>query len=110
MLCDVAREPIMRAEHGLANEVFVGRIYGLIESHVDIGADSPLGLHGDFGVHADFVAVDVRLKSDAVVVDFGIGEGKHLETARISKSWAVPAGEFGETAGFFDKVWTWGED
>lgn len=73
MFGDVAREPVMRAEHGLTNEVLVGGIDGLIESHVDIGADLPLSLHGDFRIHANFVAVDVRLKSDAIMIDFDVG-------------------------------------
>ncbi len=100
----------MGANHCLADEFFVGRIDSLIECHVDVGANFPLGLHGDLGVHADFVAVDVGFEGDAVMVDFGISKGKHLKTARIGKGWTMPASEFGETAGFFDKVWTGSED
>lgn len=107
---DIARKPIVRAKHSLANKVFVRRIDGLIESHVDVGADLPLGLHGDFGIHADFVAVDVGFKCDAIVVDFSIGQGKHLEATGIGKGWAVPAGEFGEAAGFFDEFGARGEN
>ena len=73
MFGDVAREPVMRAEHGLTNEVLVGGIDGLIEGHVNVGADLPLSLHGYFRIHANFVAVDVRLKSDAVVINLSIG-------------------------------------
>ena len=40
------------------------------------------------------------------MVDFGIGQGKHLKAARVSKSWTVPASEFGEVAGFFNKFRT----
>ena len=75
-----------------------------------VGADLPLGLHGDFWIHANFVAVDMGLKCDAVVVDFGVGEGKHLEAARVGKSWAVPASKFGKTAGFFNEFWARGEN
>lgn len=73
MLGDITRKPVVRAEHGLANEGFVGGIDGLVESHVNISADLPLGLHGDFGIHADFIAVDVRFEGNPVVVDFGVG-------------------------------------
>ena len=40
------------------------------------------------------------------MINFGIGKGKHLETTRIGKSWTMPASEFGEATGFFDKLWT----
>lgn len=100
----------MGALHGLADEFFVSRIDGLVESHMDIGTNFPLGLHGNFGIHADFVAVNMRLESDAIVVDFGICEREHLKAARIGESWTVPAGKFGEAASFFNKVWTWGEN
>ena len=85
----------MGANHGFFDEVLVGRIDCLVESHVDIGANFPLSLHGNFGIHADFITVNMRFKSDAVVVDFSIRKREHLETARISKGWAVPTGKFG---------------
>lgn len=44
------------------------------------------------------------------MVDFGIRERKHLETAGISKGRTVPAGKFGEAASFFDEVWAWGKN
>ena len=100
----------MSALHGLADEFFVGGIDGLIEGHVNIGANFPLSLHGNFGIHADFVAVNMRLESDAIVINFGIRKREHLKTAGISKGWTVPASKFGEAASFFDKVWTWGEN
>lgn len=59
MFGNIARKPIMGANHRLFDEFFVGGIDGLIESHVDVGANFPLGLHGDFRVHANFVAVDM---------------------------------------------------
>ena len=59
MLGDVAREPIVCALHGFGDFVFVGRIDGLVESHVDIGANFPLGLHRNLRIHADFVAVNM---------------------------------------------------
>lgn len=100
----------MGADHGFTHEFFVGRIDGLIESHVNIGTNFPLGLHGNFRIHADFIAVDVRFEGDAVVVDFGIREGEHLKAARIGESWAMPASKFGKSAGFFDKIWAWSEN
>ncbi len=59
MFGNIARKPIMGANHRLFDEFFVGGIDGLVESHVDIGANFPLGLHGDFRIHANFVAVDM---------------------------------------------------
>ena len=59
MFGDVARKPVMSALHSLGDEVFISRVDGLIESHMNISTDLPLGLHGDFWIHADFVAVDV---------------------------------------------------
>lgn len=59
MFGDIAREPVMGANHGFFDEFFVVRIDGLIKGHVNVGADLPLGLHGDFGIHANFVAVDM---------------------------------------------------
>ena len=95
MFGNVAWEPVVGANHGFSDEVFVGRINRLIESHVNVGTNFPLGLHGDFWIHADFVAVDVRFKSDTIVVNFSIRERKHLKTARIGKSWTMPASKFG---------------
>ena len=95
MFGNVAWEPVVGANHGFFDEVFVGGIDGLVKGHVDIGANLPLGLHGDFWIHADFVAVDMGFESNAIVVDFSVCEGKHLEAARISKSRTVPTGKFG---------------
>ncbi len=105
MFGNVTWEPVVGANHGFSDEVFVGGIDGLIESHVDIGANFPLGLHGNLGIHADFVAVNMGFESNAIVVDFSVCEGKHLEAARVSKSWTVPASKFGKSASLFDKVW-----
>ena len=102
---DVLREPVMGAAHGFEHDVVVAGVGGLVEGHVNIGADFPLRLHAGFWGHADFVAVDMRLEGD-----FGVGKGKHLETAGIGEGWGVPVGKFGEAAGFFDEIWAWGED
>lgn len=101
---DVLREPVVSAAHGFEHDIVVARVGGLVEGHVDVGADFPLGLHAGFRGHADFVAVDMRLESNAFVIDFGVGQGKHLEAARVGESWGVPVGKFGEAAGFFDEV------
>ncbi len=92
----------MSALHGGSDESFVGRIDGLVEGHVDIGANLPLRLHGNLGIHANLVAVVMRLEGDAVVVNFGVGKGKHLKAARIGKSGTVPGSKFGEAAGALD--------
>lgn len=110
MLGDIAGKPVVGALHGFGDEVFVGGIDGLIKCHVDIGADFPLGLHRNFGIHADFIAVDMGFESDAVVVDFSIREREHLKTAGVGKSGAVPASEFGEAASFFDEIWAGSEN
>ena len=110
MFGDIAGKPVMGAYHSFSDEFFIIRIDGLIESHMNVGANLPLSLHGNFGIHADFVAVNVGFKGDTVVVDFSVGERKHLKTARVGKSRAVPAGKFGKTAGFFDKIWAGGEN
>jgi hypothetical protein len=52
----------------------------------------------------------MRFESDAIVIDFCVGKGKHLETAGIGEGWGVPVGKFGEAAGFFDEIRAWGED
>ena len=110
MLGDVARKPVVGANHGFFDEAFVGGIDSLIKGHVDIGANLPLGLHRNFGIHADFVAVNMGFESNAIVVNFSVCEGKHLEAARISESRTVPASKFGKSASLFDKVWTWSEN
>ena len=110
MFLDVAWEPIVGAMHGFFDLFFILAINGLIEGHMNICADLPLSLHRNLGVHADFVAVDMRLESDAVVVDFGVFQGKHLETAGIGKSWTMPAGKFGEAASLFNELWAGGEN
>lgn len=100
----------MGAEHSLLHDRVVTRISGLVESHVDVGADLPLGAHGAFGSHANRIAVAVRLEGDAVGVDFGVGKGKHLEAARVRKGGFLPVGEFVDAAGLSDKLGAWGKE
>ncbi len=110
VLGDVLWEPVVGATHGFEHDVVVAGVGGLVEGHVNVSADFPLGLHAGFWSHADFVAVDVRLEGDTFVIDFGVRKGKHLEAAGIGEGWSVPIGELGEAAGFFDEVWAWGKD
>ena len=102
MLANIARKPIVSMAHGAFHHVVVAGVGSLIKSHVNIGANFPLRLHGNFGRHADFVAVDVGFESDAVMVDFDVWQRKHLETAGIGEGWGVPVGEVSETAGLLD--------
>lgn len=99
MLGNVAWQPSMGALHSSSNKSLIGRVDGLVESHVDIGANLPLCLHGDFGIHANLVAVIVGFEGNAIVVDFGVSKGKHLEAAGIGKSGAMPRSKFGKAAG-----------
>lgn len=107
---EVAREPGVGIFHGALHDGVVAGVGGLVEGHMDVGTDLPLGLHGDFGGHTEEIAVDVGLEGDAVLVNSGGGKGKHLEAAGIGEAWAVPGGEVCEAADLFDELGAGGEE
>ena len=105
MLGDIARKPIVSMAHGAFHNVVIARVGSLIESHVDVSADFPLCLHGNLWRHADFVAIDMGLECDAVVVNFDVRKRKHLKTTRVSERRCIPVGKSSKTAALLDKIW-----
>ena len=95
MLGDTAVEPLVGTFHGGFHVVVILGFGEVVESHVNICADSPLGLHARFGSNLEFAAVDVRFEFDAFFGDFDIWQTKNLKTARISESGFVPATKLG---------------
>lgn len=94
---DATFEPSVGAAHGALHVGAIVRLSEVVESHVDVGADGPLGLHARLRGDFKLVAVDVGFELGAVFVNLDIGERKNLKTARIGKSGAVPARELSET-------------
>ena len=94
MLCDAAVEPSVSTLHGFFHIVVILGFGEVVEGHVNIGADGPLGPHAGFGRHFEITAVDMGFEFDALFGDFDIGEAENLEAARIGESGAVPAAKF----------------
>ena len=92
----------MGAMHGLFHIGAVFRFSEMIESHVDVGADGPLGLHGRFRCDFKIPAVDVGFEFDAFFADFDIGETEDLKTTGVGEGGFVPAVKSREATGLFD--------
>ena len=101
---DATGQPRVCAFHCFFHIFVIFGFREMVERHVDVGADLPLGAHRRFGRHFEFIAVDVGFKFRAFGGDFHIRQRKNLEAAGIGKSRAVPARKLGETAGGFNQL------
>ena len=106
MFCDAAVEPAVGTVHGFFH---VGAAFGfckVIECHVDVGTNRPLGLHGGFWSDFEATTVDVGFEFDALFGNFNIGQTEDLEATRVSESGFMPGIELGEAAGFLNQFST----
>ncbi len=82
----------------------------MVESHVDISADGPLGLHGRFGSDFEVGTVDVGFEFDALFGNFDVRETENLEATGVSEGRFMPGIKLGEAAGFLDKLSAWAKN
>ncbi len=87
--------PADGAVHAFAGVLMADGVLGaFVKRHEDVAAEGELGIHGGFGSEGVQIAIEVRLKDDALVGDFAqAGEAEDLEAAGIGEDGVGPRHE-----------------
>src|SRR5687768_1390606 len=96
--------PAQRQLHATSRRVMIDLSrWTLVEGHCDLGAESCLHFHRNFGREKTKRAVDVRAKLSSLLADFAdICETPNLKPARVGEHRPLPADEVVQTAARFD--------
>ena len=101
-----ACQPANGALGGLL-DIFVGCgvFHALVKRHGNGGGEVGLDLHALLGSHENALAVDVRGKVHALLLDLTQGrQGEYLESARVGQDGSVPVHELVKSAHIVDQL------